>query len=257
MPQRNGGAPIQGKRYEPIVTRHVPLFLIPADARKAIESYRAMLAEYRAFEVERADAVSDTRRAEAAAADTAAMRVLIEAGKPPTNPTKNADEYAAKVAAYGVQFDVWLSRLVDAEKAVSAALAAPGDDALIQAAIDEAERRAVPYRAAIEKALAAKDAYDEAMQAIVWAVAQTTHDKTQAKVPPGKLLPKVEAAPEPLDVTAILKDSERHTKRLDSIVGHMSHMVNAARRFVYARLADDPDYDPSAKPPKHNRFYGY
>jgi hypothetical protein len=248
------------KSYRSLDTSRVPRFLAPADAVKAIGAYQAMVKEFNAFMAELRAAVNDGEEGKAKAADTAAVRALVEAGKPVKDLTKNHDAYKAAAAGYEVQYSVWLSRLVDAEKLVKVELDRPGDEATIERALQIAEERAQPYRDAIAAMLEARDHYMAGMDAVRWAVQQTTHDDTKAVIPPGKILPRVEHPKDPLDVSSVMADAERHKMRLDALFGNThgsKEVLNAAKRFVYGRLKDDPDYKPEGERKRGNRYYGY
>ncbi|MGI5286028.1 hypothetical protein ACQEVF_22205 [Nonomuraea polychroma] len=246
--------------HKPIVTKHVPRFLAPHDALKAIDAYTAMLSEYHAFKAEYLKTVNVGAEKSATDADKAAARKAVEAGKPVTNPTKNADAYRSKAAEYEVRHEVWLEKLVEAERLVEAELAKPGDDALIERSIEIAEERAGKYRTAISAMLEARDYYKEALHAISWAVAQSPHDPAPAVLPSGKIPPPPQASREEVDVSAILADSERHKGRLDLLVGRGNRqLIEAARRFMYKRLPDDPKNDPKDAPSGSgkDRFFSY
>lgn len=237
--------------YKPLNNlKSVPMFLAPESAVKAIEAYRSMLADWHKFDGEYLKAINDGTARAAVEADKADARKAVEAGKPVKDPRKNQDAYAAKAAEYEVRREVFLEKLVEAENAVERELGSLGDDGLIEKALDIAEQRAAKYRQTISAMLDARQAYQEAVSAIAWAVGRAAaHDDGKpAALPPGKIPPPVQRPFEPVDVDAILRDSERHKGRLDLLVGGVPKSVNAARKFMYKRLKDDPGFDPNAAP---------
>ena len=244
--------------YRPINTDYVPRFLAPKEALDAIDAYKAMLQEWRTFDAEYQKIVLSGAEKAAFDTDKDAARKAVETGKPVTKPTAHVDAYRSKAAELEVRREILLERLVEAEEALESELSKPGDDALIERALEIAEERAVNYRAAIDAMLKARDHYRQALGAVAWAVSRTAGDKTPAVIPAGKTPPKPQAPFEDYGVSAILAEPERHKGRLDLIASGTKDIANAARRFMYKRLSDDPGYDPDSAPSgaRTDRFIG-
>ncbi|MEU4577256.1 hypothetical protein [Nonomuraea sp. NPDC023979] len=237
--------------YKPIpYLDQVPRFLASEAAIRQLDAYKALVSEYKAFKAEYDQTINPAHESRAKTADQAAARKAVEAGKPVKDPTKHADEYRSKAAVYAVRHEVWLEKLIEAEKLVEAEISKPGNDALIERALEIAEERAVKYREHTSAMLEARDHYRESLTAVRWAVAQSAGDAdTTPTVPAGKIPPPPRREREEINVTAILGDSERHKDRLDVLVGTgYRNVTNAALRFMYARLKDNPAYNRDEEP---------